>query len=215
MAKEMTAEQKAKFSKVGKSNVRTAKAHERRVAKLLKEWSGKEFRRRRVEGRGDDVKVVEGVADVIPVEGDILFAIEAKKGQGFSLDALMADPVKARFTDWWHQATYDAKIWSEKIGSDRYPMLFFKPDPQWDWVAIPQTVLRFLRAKGDNLKARLSLWFPHLAFNGYVGCGLITKNVSRSKKNPVMVPLRLEDVFLCRWRDFASNVDPESIFVQT
>ena len=34
---EMTEEQKAKFSKTGKSNVRSAKVHERRVAKLLTE----------------------------------------------------------------------------------------------------------------------------------------------------------------------------------
>lgn len=213
---ELTAEQRQKFSKIGKSNVATAKAHERRVAKLLTEWSGAPFRRRRVEGRGDDVNVVEGVADVISASGHIYFAIEAKKGEGFSLDALMADPVSAKFTSWWHQASYDAKILSDRVGQPRYPMLFFKPHPNWDWVAVPQYCFaiqpQLLRPRSGP--SRTDIWFPHIEFRGYRMCGPISKNVSQSKKNPVMVPLQLDDVYICRWSDFADQVQPLSIFVQ-
>jgi len=216
---ELTEEQKKKFSKTGKSNVRTAKAHERRVAKLLKEWTGKEFRRRRVEGRGDDVKVVEGVGDVIPVEGDTIFAIEAKKGQGFSLDGLMSSPKTAKFTEWWHQVTYDAIILSEKIEQIRYPLLFFKPHPNFDWIAFPQCLIEtwYPVNKFDITTSPVpgTLPFPHILVNCYDRCGEIELDVSHSKKNPVMVSLALLEPCLCRWRDFAANIDPKTIFVQT
>lgn len=220
---EMTEEQRAKFSKTGKSNVRSAKVHERRIAKLLSDWSGKKFRRRRVEGRGDDIKVVEGVADVIPVEGDIIFAIEAKKGKNFSLDGLMLNPQKALFTEWWHQASYDAELLTKKTDTQRYPMLFFKPHPNWDWVVVPfqafqQNILKPQNLDAEEFAARRKcseVWFPHIHFDAYCWLGPISHNTSRSKNNKVMVPLQLEPAVFCRWRDFETFVDPESIFIQT
>ena len=242
---EITQEQREKFSKIGKSNVRTAKAHERRIANLLTEWTKPygfpAFRRRRVEGRGDDVKVVEGVADVIPVSGDILFAIEAKKGEGFSIDGLMASPKTAKFTQWWHQASYDAKILGDKLGEARYPMLFFKPHPNWDWVAVPFSLFQNsilqprydisfdtpLREVNDNvlnhdqsiddIRKRSEVWFTHIHFDAYAWIGPIELNVShtKSKNNRIMVPLELLPVIICRWVDFAANIDPRSIFRKT
>ena len=74
MAKQQISdEQRAKFSRIGRSNVKTAKVHERRVAHLLADWSGVPFRRRRVEGRGNAVRIVELVADVIACAGDFHF----------------------------------------------------------------------------------------------------------------------------------------------
>lgn len=218
----MDNETKAKFSKVGKSNVKTAKCHERRIARLLTEWSGQQFRRRRVEGRGDDVKVVEGVADVIPVENDVIFSIEAKKGKDFSLDGLMLNPTGAKFTEWWHQASYDAHILSERTKTDRYPMLFFKPHPNWDWVAVPfvvfqQNILRPCKECAEIYEERRKtseVWFPHIHFDAYSWTGPIEHNVSNSKTNKVMVALDLHPVVISRWRDFESYVDPKSIFVQ-
>jgi len=220
---DLTDEQKEKFSKVGKSNVRTAKNHERRVARLMTDWSNRPFRRRRVEGRGEDVKVVEGVADVIPIDGDIIFAIEAKKGKDFSLDGLMTNPEKAVFTEWWHQATYDAKILTERTNIERYPMVFFKPHPNWDWVAVPfqtfqSNILRPMDSEAEYTDRRKcsEVWFPHLHFDAYCWLGPVSMNVSRTKKkeNKVMVELNLPPVVFCRWRDFEAHVDPESIFIQ-
>lgn len=224
MAK-LTAQQKEKFSKIGKSNVSTSKAHERRVKSLLTDWAGREFRRRRVEGRGDDVAVVEGVADIIPIDGEVIFAIEAKKEKDFSLDGLLANPRdNHKFTKWWHQTCYDADLLTKKSGTKRYPLLFFKPHPNWDWVAVDcevftKGILRPLNKEchlgtGSTLDGRL-VWFPHISFDAYSWVGSVTKNVSRSKKNPVMVGLQLAPCIMCRWRDFAANVDPESIFIQT
>lgn len=201
------------WSSIGSKNVKSAKVHERRIKNLLTEWSGVEFRRRRVEGRGDDVKVVEGVADVIPVDGEIWFAIEAKKEKKFSLDALMASLETAVFTKWWHQVTFDASLLSDKLECKRYPMLFFKPIPNWDWVAIDVASVDVLRDKSGA--AYDELWFPSLKFDAYERCGEITKNVAHNKKkeNAVMVPLRLPACYMCRWRDFEEHVDPKSIFV--
>jgi len=217
---EISLEQKEKFSRIGKSNVSTAKCHERRIAKLLTDWSDRPFRRRRVEGRGDDVRVVGGVADVIPVAGDIIFAIEAKKGKDFSLDGLMSNPPGARFTEWWHQASYDAQLLTEKTNIQRYPMLFFKPHPNWDWVAVPFLVFQNnILTPHDAYKAECAerrrsseVWFPHIHFDTYAWTGPIEHNISRSK-NKVMKALMLAPVVMARWRDFEKFVNPNSIFI--
>jgi len=219
---EMTEEQRKKFSKIGKSNVSTAKAHERRVKKLLSEWSGKEFRRRRVEGRGDDVSVVEGVADVIPVEGEIIFAIEAKKEKGFSFDSLLGNTAgNQKFTKWWHQTCYDAHLLTTKTGKDKFPLLFFKPNPSWDWIAVDQKPFLDGTIKPkpgitlpDNWDQSKDIWFPHLAFNAFSFCGEVTKNIAHSSKNKVMHSMNLSPCYICRWKDFGAYVDADSIFVQ-
>jgi|CXWL01.1.fsa_nt_gi hypothetical protein len=218
----MTKLTKEEMSKIARSNVATAKSHERRVKSLLTEWSGRQFRRRRVEGRGDDTRVVEGVSDVIPVEGEIHFAIEAKKGKGFSLDALLGSPLTCLFTTWWHQNCFDAHLISDKIGKIRYPLCFFKPQPNTDWIAIAQAAINQsyvgapLRPKPGTVRNDFDgdgLWFPHLSYDEYTYLGPIAKNVSHSHKHPRLVPLQLYSCYFCRWSDFAANVDPASFFV--
>jgi hypothetical protein len=208
---------KETFSKTGKRNVATSKTHERRCKKLLTEWSGVEFRRRRIEGRGDDVTVVEGVADIIPVEGQVIFAIESKKGENFSLDGLFVNPKGAKFTEWWHQVNYDAKLLTEKLGEKRWPLLFFKPIPAWDWVAVPSKCFddKILIPKDESLRnLYMGCWFQHIRYDCYKDVGLVEHNISTSKSNPVMEALELEPCIMCRWKDFAREVDPQAIFVQ-
>lgn len=212
-----------RYSKAGKKNVSTSKAHERRCKKLLFEWSGTEFRRRRVTGRGDDTLVVEGVADVIPVEGESRFAIESKKGEKFSLNALFSNPGTAVFTQWWHQCSWDAKILSERSGRQKWPFLFFKPQPSMDWVAFPSQLIQDATLTppgmvgdhdGWNIRCLSDdgIWFPAVKFDAYLWHNPITMNVSTSDKNKIMEPLDLEPCYMCRWRDFASNVDPQCFF---
>ena len=76
--KEVSQEFREKMRAVGKSNVRRGKTYERRVSNLLTEWSGEEFRRRRVEGRDSNVIDRESTADVIPASKKIIFSIEVK-----------------------------------------------------------------------------------------------------------------------------------------
>ena len=224
MAKQqLTPEQHAKFSRVGKSNVRTGKAYERRVAHLLTDWSGVPFRRRRVEGRESAVRVMELVADVIPCVGDFHFAVECKKGKDFSLDNLMSNPAGSLFTTWWHQACYDAQLISKDMDRAIYPMLFFKPHPNWDWIAISALVLSKLTPKanaksgGDVATAMAAgvdgtLWFPHLKFDHFSTMGPVEGDISHSKKNKKLVSIDLDPVIMCRWRDFEANVWPSATF---
>ena len=205
-------------SKIGKSNVRKSKVHERRIAHLLTDWTGVEFRRRRVEGRDSTVVERESTADVIPVKGEIHFSLEAKSGKGFSLDALMGSCETSLFTSWWHQTTYDSMILSDVFKRQYYPMLFFKPHANFDWVAIAQDAFykRLLRPHPSLNISSIgnSPWFPHIAFDNYNRIGEISLDVSHSKKHKDIRALRLPAVYMCRWRDFSSNVDPTSFFVE-
>ena len=204
-------------SEIGKSNVNRSKSHERLVAKNLTKWSGVEFRRRRAEGRGQAVIDVEGAADVIAVNADFKFSVEAKCGAGFSPNAMLDNIETNLFTEWWHQASYDAKIMSESRKRTIYPMLFFRPSSGANWVAIPVSAVGMLTRSVTTMRLSTPLldgvlWFRHFVFRGYSTYGEISCNVSHSKKNKHMVPLNLDDVVLCSWRDFGLFVNPDSTF---
>ena len=214
---------KEKMSKIGKSNVRRSKSHERRIAHLLTDWTGAEFRRRRVEGRDLSVVERESTADVIPVKESIIFSIEAKCGECTSLDGLLKDPRNNKFTKWWHQATYDANILTDALKRKIYPLLFFKPAPAFDWVAIDKRVVDDgiltptsdceIRRTMANEKGQKA-WFNNIALDLYATMGPIEHNVSHSKRNNVMVSIELSPVYLVRWQDVISSIDPASIFVK-
>jgi len=199
-------------SRIGKSNVNRSKNHERLVAKFLTEWSGVEFRRRRVTGRDTATRMVEATADVIPINGDFLFSIEAKCGKRFSFDSLLSGIHTCVFSDWWHQTSYDSQLGTADRGYNIYPMLFFRPSPQSNWVAFSINAIPILRSKNLNKATSNVLWFPHLIFYGYSCAGLIDGDVSHTRK-PKIVKLLLDDVVFCRWKDFADNVDPISVFI--
>ncbi|MFA5767134.1 MAG: hypothetical protein WC919_04380 [Candidatus Paceibacterota bacterium] len=202
-------------SQVGKSNVSTAKNHERRVAKLLSEWSGREFRRRRVEGRESDTVLRDLTGDVVPADAKnrCRFNLEAKKGKGFSFNSILSGFTTCKFSEWYHQSTFDAILVSKALQMPIMPMVFFKPHPNFDWVAFSVGALDFLRPKDSNEKQE-RLWFPHLFFDHYGYCGEISFNISHTKnrKNVVIVPLQLSPCLICTWNDFAANVNPDSFF---
>jgi hypothetical protein len=212
----MTKPSREEMSRIGRSNVRRSKSHERRVAHLLTEWAGVDFRRRRVEGRDSTVVERESTADVIPVTGEIIFSIEAKCGECTSFDGLLANPKSNKFTSWWHQCCYDAQILSEVFKRKVYPMLFFKPAPSFDWLAVDQEVFKsnILKPLPNVEKIDAHNWVNSIAFDVYGKTGPIEHNVSHSKKNPVMKALVLPSMYMMRWKDFAAAVDPKSIFVQ-
>ena len=213
-------------SQIGKSNVSTAKCHERRVAKLLTEWSGREFRRRRVEGRESDTVLRDLTGDVVPADATnrCRFNIEAKKGKGFSLTSILTGYATCKFSEWYHQSTYDASLASKALGLDIRPLVFFKPHPNFDWVAFDVKALEFLRPKESVISEQNTaffdgnqlerLWFPYFLFNHFACCGPISFNISHTKnrKNKVVVPLQLPPCCICNWNDFAANVDPNSFF---
>lgn len=203
--------EKRTASQIGKSNVRRGKTLERRVAHLLTDWTGRQFRRRRVEGRLEDVVALERTGDVIPSAQDdaVIFNIEVKCGSGFSLDSLFAKPNQALFTQWFHQSSYDSMIATKQlrlggVNLEILPMVFFKPNPQTDWIAFSAKAISHIGA----------LSFPHLYFDWYRQIGPVAANVSHGSKNKVLVSVDLDDCVFCRWSDFSSSVSPEKIFIK-
>lgn len=219
---------RANQSRVGKSNVRRSKGHERTVAGYLTDWSGQEFRRRRVEGRDVTVIERESTADVIPVKGDVHCSIEAKCGEVQTFAALMDNPAGTKFTEWWHQACYDVSLVSKVFNRPFYPMMFFRPYLNQNWIAIShQLFWKGILSPRKELPAfaewhktfteggQYKIWFPHFLFDAYDRLGEISFNVVRTKKkaNYRYVPLKLDAMVICRWKDFAANVDPQSFFL--
>lgn len=216
---------KSEQSRIGKSNVNRSKAHERRVSKLLYEWSGCEFRRRRVQGRDSTVLERESTSDVIPVSGNVIFAIEAKCGKMTHLDGLLMNPEKNIITEWWHQTCYDTELLVKKFERDFYPMMFCKPHPNFDWVCVSlRAFYNYLQPKDGESRERFEKivsyenkhlpWFPHFLFDYYQVAGPIEHDVLHSKRNVMMIGLDLSPMVICRWKDFAANVDPKSIFIE-
>lgn len=213
-------ETKAEQSRIGKSNVRRSKSHERTIAGFLTEWTGSEFRRRRIEGR--DVTVIErdSTADIISVKRDIHCSIEAKCGEVQTFGNLMASPMSCKFTEWWHQANYDVHLISNIFNRQFYPMMFFRPYLNQNWVAISKKLftLKILTKKDNAILCNddRDVWFPHFSFDAYDYVGEVSFNVIRTKNkdNYKYIPLKLDPVVFCRWQDFAAYVNPASFFVQ-
>lgn len=212
----------ADFSKIGKSNVRRSKAHERRIAKLLEEYTGVEFRRRRVEGRDATTIERESTSDVISVRGTPKFSIEAKSGKKFSLDGLLASPKTNIFTEWWHQANYDAQLLTNHFkGTTKqqfYPLVFFKFNVNSDWIAIPIDVvsLQVIQKKKTSVNPLGigEIELPYISYNGYSMANPIGLNVVRTKNknNYRIVSLDLPNVAFCRWKHFVEAIEPSSFF---
>jgi hypothetical protein len=196
---------KRSASAIGKSNVRMGKTHERRMAHLLTEFTGQEFRRRRVTGRDQGTIDRESTSDVISSRGLCAFSIEGKAGKGYSLDALMSTPDTALFTKWWFQATYDANLLTAAVKRPIYPMVMFKPIPAWDWVAVSK--------KGFSDKLIHKGVFPVLLFEGFNN-RQYTMSVSHSDRTKQIIEQALDDVVFCRWKSFAENIVSDSLFYE-
>lgn len=214
----MTADRSA----IGKSNSRKGKTYERTVSKMLSEWSGVKFRRRRVEGRDSTTILVNSVADVVPADGVFVFSVEAKNQAKFSMDALMANPSSCAFGSWWLQACYDAQLRYNMTKCLTYPMLIFKPDPSHHWVAFSSKSINLLQPsdKTRQIWERIfgptnRLWFPHLMFDHYDHMPPIKGNISHSPKHKVEVSIQLDPVVLCRWQTFAENISPSNLITRT
>jgi hypothetical protein len=132
-----------------------------------------------------------------------------------------------KFTEWWHQSNYDARLATEARDECILPFMFFKPHTNWDWVAFPFEALSWLEPsdayEADERPHKVAVssnivdepWFPCFAIDAYAKCGLISHNVKHTskKENMEFVPLQLHPCYITRWRTFAENVKPESFFI--
>jgi len=190
-------------SQIGKSNVQRGKAYERKIAKLLTEWSGMQFRRRRIEGRDVQTIDIDSTSDVIPVGFDINCTIEVKTQMGFSINALFKTPNKALFTKFYHQSSYDATLLSKIKKRVIYPTVFFRPQANTDWTAISYNFF---------IDKQIELNFPHILYDHYKYINPISCDVSHGKK-PKMVEINLDPVIFCSFEDFSKNININHILV--
>jgi len=192
-------------SQIGKSNVNRGKSNERRIAALLSEWSGYTFRRRRVEGRDNLTVSRDLTGDVIAGDYNFMFIIEGKCGKGFSLDALLNSYSTSIFSKWWVQNNYDTFIAKQVTDQEFFPMLFFRPSPNLDWIAFSANALLKLISKTKNVDD-----LDCLKYNYYNRT--IQYNITNNKKHPTMQNVALDDVIFCRWKDFAKTISTENLF---
>lgn len=200
------AKAKRTASQIGASNCRNGKSFERKIAKLLTDWSGTEFRRRLVESKDMSIVARCSTADVIPSYYNFRFSLEAKSGAGFSMNALLANPSKTLFTDWWGQCTHDANLLTEALQTAIYPMLFFRPQSGALWVAFDENALPQLQFK-DGFNS-----LPRLAYNGYNEVNPVECNVSFTKKKHY-IKINLPSVVFCRWEDFEQRIQPGNLLI--
>jgi hypothetical protein len=194
-------ERKEKFSKVGKRVGAKGKSHERRVAQELREWTGdKEIQRTPNSGgfnKSSKTTVGEReFASDIMAKRVLAFTVEAKSQVGFNLDAVLAQQDGNAFTSWWFQANYDAG----RVG--KLPFLWFKPHPNFDWVA--------LTYEGCVRLGLIDLKIPYIYVNAYgreVVCEISLAQGGRSKHH-----MLLPNAYLFRWKDIKKYANPDQFF---
>lgn len=185
-------------AKIARANVRKGKRHELRVSHLMKDWTGRDFRRRKVEGHDDKTISVDSTSDVIPIDGEIIVTIECKSGKGFSMPAMLTNIENNLFTKWWIQCSIDAHLLTKVKGYTIYSMLFLKPNVNVDWVALDHRLI------DDELLKPIEneLWLPSFKYDAL-------KNVKIQYKDSLV---QLHSCYLVDYRHLLKYIDGSSIF---
>jgi len=119
-------------------SVRKGKRYERRVVQLLREFTGKNFRRTPGSGgfnkrHGQVVAKGTFAGDVVyedPESHKFLYVIDAKNRKDISLSAMLTSPLTSKLIKYWATCCDDAK------DNNKLPMVFFKPNTNDDWVIV-------------------------------------------------------------------------------
>ncbi len=191
------------FSKIGRRSKNKGNYGERRIAKLLTDFTGKNFRR--TPGSGGFGKqglvVAEHVftGDVISDDKDFQFCIESKNRPNcFSLAHLATLPEKAEFTEWWYHTLEDAK------SVNRFPALFFKIGGSStatvgnDFVALTKEGMEHLQYPEDAQKLVFDVYSKEITF--------------KSSKLKDFVTAKLPTPYIISWRLIAKHVNPSRMF---
>jgi len=129
--------EKLSQSKIGKRSKSKGNRYERRVVKLLHEFTDINFRRVPASGGfnktgGMVVNEAAFSGDVICDSDKFLYSIEAKNRKSISLPAILKNPTNTEFIKCWEQCTADACQINLK------PMMFFKPNNSADWICLKE-----------------------------------------------------------------------------
>ena len=191
-------------SAIGKRSKNKGHAGERRIAKLLSDFTGKNFRK--VPGSGgfgkQGVVVAERTftGDIVSDDPTFAFSVECKnRANDFSFAQLATVPDKAPFSEWWYQTVEDAK------SVNLLPILFFKASSSStqtvgaDFIALTVEGMKRLGYPAD---------MPKIVFDLYNKP--ITIVLKDRKKGTVVT--QLPRAYIISWRLITQYVDPDRFF---
>ena len=197
-------------SAIGRRSKNKGKAGEYRTAKLLMEFTGRNFRRTPASGgfnKQGGVKVADYVfsGDVICDDRNFCFSVENKNQPNkFSFPQLASVPENADFAEWWYQVTEDAK------SANRLPILFFKAahastqTVSAEHVALNKKGIEILRYPNDAPKIVFDIFHKSFQIE-------LRERFSKKKKK---VTVELDNpIYVINWKNIQRHVNPERFFV--
>ena len=189
------------YSRLGRLSKQKGKRGERRVATLLTEFTGKNFRK--VPGSGGFNKQGIIVAercfsgDIICDDLNFIFSVESKnRPNDFSIAQILAVPEKAPFTHWWYQTISDA----DQVRL--FPMLFFKASQSStktvgsEHIAITSEAFEAMGCPDE---------MPRLTLDIY---SQVSSLVVEGNSVSVTLPMPI----IVNWRIFIKHTDPTKMF---
>jgi len=183
------------FSAVGKRSKRRGNRYERRVAKLLLKFTGVNFRRVPTSGGfnklGSIIREDLFRGDLVCDDSNFQFCIEAKSRKNFTFTQVLKNPDTANFTNWWYQCVNDAKA------ADLIPLLFFKPDSQSDFIAVPDSII--------------DINCPHFVLAAY-NMPRTLKIKQRGQKQLKKIIAKLPTPKIINWKDFIKTFPSRELF---
>jgi hypothetical protein len=187
---------KRDYSAQGRRSKRKGKTYERRVAKILKEFTSVEFRSTPSSGGfnkfgGATIREELFCGDVIADDATFRYCVEAKNREEFSFTSILKSPETAAFTRWWHQCVEDANT----VGLE--PLMFFKPNRADDFVVM--TLTEYNKHYG-NPKV------PFYAIHAYIN------PITIKPEKDLEITVKLPVPVMIDWKAFIKHHDPKSMF---
>lgn len=194
-------------SAVGKKSKRKGKTYEAHVASLLTQFTNTSFRRVPSSGgfnKTGGVVVATQIftGDVFCDNPDFKFSVEAKNRKDISLTALLRDPTSAKLTKYWYQCVEDAK------NNNRKPIMFFKPNTNYDWVCLTIEDSDKFGLKPESSAIYLGIHVYSEAINlSVIIRDKKGKRIGKEKKNVIVPNFNILD-----WHELTKHVKPEWLF---
>lgn len=192
-------------SKIGRRSKRKGKTYERRVGKLLTDFTQINFRS--VPGSGGfnkfgGVSIREELfcGDVICDSQDFKFCVEAKNRKTFDFNSVLKNPNTAAFSEWWYQCNQDAK----SVSLD--PLMFFKPDHAADFIAITYQTFLELQLTSPTL-------LNHFVLNTYSD-PVTLKIKSAERRVTEKITTQLPIPYVLDWNEVIAKCS-KSVFFKT
>lgn len=201
------------WKKVAQKSKNKGNHGERRIAKLLMNFTGKAFRKTPSSGGYNKAGgvIIAGhrfCGDVICDDPNFAFCVESKnRPNDFNLAAITTNPSSADFTDWWYQTLDDAQ--RVKL----LPLLYFKLGKSSnnlvknDYLAMTWKVAQYLGFPEDAPHAKV------VAYSDFVNVKVKEKIKGQAKKVTCELSVKMPDPVLISWIVFTKHCDPRKLFI--